>query len=79
MSQKFYFAYFGSKKRESNIIMPVIDDIIKKSDIVNICIPFGGTCVMSQRIFKKYGAKIKIHISDIAKILVNFCSNFYKN
>ena len=79
MSQKLYFAYFGSKKRESNIIMPVIDDIIAKSDVVNVCEPFGGTCIISQQIFKKHDDKINIHISDIDKMLIDFCNNFYKN
>ena len=31
MTQKFYFAYFGSKKRELNLIMPIINEIIEKA------------------------------------------------
>ena len=50
--QKIYFAYFGSKKRELSIIMPMIDDIIEKSEINIVCEPFGGSCIISQQIFK---------------------------
>ena len=59
MSQKFYFAYFGSKKRELSQIMPIIDDIIEKSDIVNVCECFGGSCIISQQIFKTIKFKFK--------------------
>ena len=77
--QKFYFAYFGSKKRELSIIMPMIDDIFGKSEINKVCEPFGGSCIISQQIFKKYDNKVEIYISDIDEQLVNFCNNFYKN
>ena len=76
MTQKFYIPYFGRKKRELSLIMPIINDIIEKSDIVNVCECFGGSCIISQQIFKKYDDRIKIHISDTAKMLVYFCNNF---
>ena len=51
MTQKFYIPYFGGKKRELSLIMPIISGIIVKSDIVSVCECFGGSCIISQQIF----------------------------
>ena len=39
--QIFYFAYFGHRKRELKVVMPIIDGKIEKSEINKVCEPFG--------------------------------------
>ena len=79
MSLKFFIPYFGSKKRELSQIMPIINDLIEKSDIVNVCECFSGSWIISQQIFNNYDDRIKIHISDVDYLLVKFCNNIFKN
>jgi hypothetical protein len=71
---KFYFSYWGSKKREINEII----QYIPISLIDTIIEPFGGSCYISCFLYDKYPTK-KYICSDLNYNLVYYCNNFYKN